>query len=149
MFAPPLAVNEYPHLPHWLSANGEILWGADFREHVKPYPHPAHLLAGHIEGCYDYLRRYGILMSLVQGAFDPLGQMLYREMQHLMGTALLTKGVWDIQRETVAEQFASTFVNHKASPLLRQVEERLQGQLNKSDCHQVIFLFEQFLRSLK
>ena len=149
MFAPPLSVNEFPHLPYWLRAKGAVLWGADFREQVRPYPQPAHLLAGHIEGCYDYLRRYGILMSLVQAAYDQIGHMIRREMQHLMGTALLTKEVWDIQRDTVAEQFASTFVDHEASSLLTQVEALHQAELDRSSCHQAIFLFERFLRSLK
>ena len=99
MFTPPLQINEMPHLPYWLAARGRCLWGADLRQAVRPFPRPDILLAGHIEGCFDYLRRYGILMNLVQGRYLQLAQLLRREMVCLMGTALLVAGVWDVSWE--------------------------------------------------
>ena len=151
MFAPPLAVNEFPHLPYWLRAKGSCLQGIDRRSEITPYQHPENLLACHIEGCFDYLRRYGVLMSLVGREYDSLAYLLLREMQHLLGTALLTVGVWDITRASVAEQHANAFPGHEAGRLYEEVGQvyRPDQPTTRERCHRIIFLFESFLRSLR
>ncbi len=144
LFAPPLEINEQPHLPYWLQHKGVVLMGTDLRAKIVPQTDPRMLLAGHIEGCMDYLRRYGVLMSLIQEKDDALAIMLGQEMKYLMGTALLTKGVWDIALETVADQFSDAFTGTR--PFL--VWQQVQSTAGK-DILETVWLFEQFLRALR
>ncbi|MCA9987516.1 MAG: hypothetical protein KDE59_24575 [Anaerolineales bacterium] len=154
MFTPPLQINEMPHLPYWLAARGRCLWGADLRHLVQPFPEPAMLLAGHVEGCFDYLRRYGILMSLVQERYAQLAQLLQQEMACLLGTALLVAGVWDVSWATVAGQFREAYPAQLANDwyeLAVAVEVAVDRpvQAQKEQTIRLVFYFEQFLKSLR
>ncbi|WP_420643759.1 hypothetical protein [Candidatus Leptofilum sp.] len=144
LFAPPLQVNEQPHLLYWLNHKGVVLAGKDLRSAVMPQTDPKILLAGHIEGCMDYLRRYGVLMSLIHGKDEALAAMLAQEVNYLMGTALLLHGIWDISLATVADQFAEAFAGTR--PL--QIQQQLQANVN-GDILETVWHFEQFLRSLR
>ncbi|MCB0007968.1 MAG: hypothetical protein KDE04_16000, partial [Anaerolineales bacterium] len=121
---------------------------------VQPFPEPAMLLAGHVEGCFDYLRRYGILMSLVQERYAQLAQLLQREMACLLGTALLVAGVWDVSWATVAGQFREAYPAQLANDwyeLAVAVEVAVDRpvQAQKEQTIRLVFYFEQFLKSLR
>ncbi len=110
IFAPPHQVNELPHLPYWLKHRGRVLAGQDLRPDV-PWPgfDPALLLAGHIEGCRDSFRRYALLPALSAGRYRQLIALVTAEARHLMATALLWRGYWDVSLESVPSQFRLTF----------------------------------------
>ena len=146
LFGPPLQVNERPHLLHWLKHKGTVIAGADLRDAVEPHADPHTLLAGHIEGCMDYLRRYGVLMSLIQEQDEALAAMLVLEMKHLMGTALLLHGIWDISLDTVADQFAEAFADTRPFHIWQQFQAKPTDDL---DILETVWAFEQFLRALR
>ena len=104
MFAPPLHVNEMTHMPYYLKHKGECLYGEDYRDQV-PLPDTQYLLISHIEGCYDYLRRYGILSMAINQNFKGLVSALEREILLLMATAVLTKGHWEVDKSSLADLF--------------------------------------------
>ena len=150
LFAPPLQINERPHLPYWLKHKGTVLAGIDLRQEVELTVEPHVLLAGHIEGCLDYLRRYGILTSFVHNNSAALVKMLTQEMQYLMATALLQYGVWDISLATVPAQFAEKFSDSLAWQLWQQYQQTLKTKdISVPEVIDFVWLFEQFLHSLR
>lgn len=139
LFAPPLQTSERPHLPYYLQHKGACLFGEDLRQEIKPAD-PNLLLQAHIEGCMDYLRRYGVLTLLMEEKPEKLIGLLHKEIKTLMATALLLYEVWDIHLSTVPEQFQPHF------PTAYQTWQALQ---KTDDILRVVWLFEQFLRQLR
>ena len=160
LFAPPLQVNERPHLPYWLKHKGAVLGGADWREEVRPATDPRVLLAGHVEGCMDYLRRYGILTTLMYEKHGELVAMLAQEMKYLMGTALLIHRVWDVSLATLPAQFAAAFPGSRPWHAWQQFQAQ-QAQwagtaggagssaIDNGSAIEAVWLFEGFLRALR
>lgn len=145
LFAPPLQVSERVHLPYWLHHKGHVLFGDDLRAVIQPVA-PTVALAGHLEGCLDYMRRYGILTLLMQDKHVELTNLLAQEMRYLMGTALLLYGEWDVALETLPEQFQSYFPNEYQ--LWVELDE-LKTAVSQQNTYRCVWLFEQFLRQLR
>ena len=152
LFAPPLQVNERTHLPYWLKYKGVVLAGVDLRHEVDLPTDPTLLLAGHIEGCMDYLRRYGILTALIHKENEALVSMLAREMRYLMGTALLIHDVWDVSLETLPVQFEAAFPDSKPMQIWQKFQLE-QDKFRQAAAPQLtiemVWLFEQFLHALR
>lgn len=151
IFVPPLQINEKPHLPYYLKYKGENLYGRNFYDEVT-LPDTTHLLASHIEGCYDYLRRYGILSFIIHQKFMQLGSLLDRESLLLMATAVLTKGYWEIDLSSIENLFFAIF----DAPGLVEVYARFKennayasGVANRATITGKVWLFETFLRELR
>ncbi len=143
MFVPPLHVNEMPHLPYYLKHKGECLYGEDYREQI-PLPDTQHLLDSHIEGCYDYLRRYGILSMSINQEFEKLVSLLEREILLLMATAVLTKkGHWEVDPPSLPELF---FTNFTTSGL---TEAYKKFKIDSVNFLEKVWYFEMFLRELR
>lgn len=151
MFAPPMQINEKPHLPYYLKYKGECLYGQDIRDQIS-LPDSQYLLMSHIEGCYDYLRRYGILFSLISQKYNALVKALEWEAQALMATAVLTKGLWEIEVATLEDLFFATFT---ASSLLetytpfKHLSFASPNTITQSEITEKVWLFESFLRELR
>ncbi len=151
LFAPPFVVNERPFLAHWLQHKGQVLWGDDCRHLIQPPVTPQRLLAGHLEGCRDSLRRYGILPALLRQKYADLLTMLELEMLRLMGTAVLLHDHWDIDTATLPALFAQLFPEENLSPIWPQFQEqrqRLQSEPSAAAYH-AVWLFETFARRLE
>lgn len=151
LFAPPLRVNERPHLPYWLQHRGEVLYGADMRSEIRPFSPATTLLSGHIEGCMDYLRRYGVMTSLISKEFERIWPMLNQEMYYLMATALLIYQVWDVSLPTLPALFWQHFPNKKIQTIWTQFQ-LLKPESQPADYHHAVMAvwwFEQFLRTLR
>ncbi len=151
MFAPPMQINEKPHLPYYLKYKGECLYGQDICDQVS-LPDPHFLLTSHIEGCYDYLRRYGILSSLISQKYKSLIEALDWEAKALMATAVLTKGIWEIDLAALEDLFFTTFT----SPSLLEVYTQFKNlsfaspdTIMQPEIAEKVWLFESFLRELK
>ena len=150
LFAPPLQINERPHLPYWLKHKGTVLSGIDLRAEIVPTVESRVLLAGHIEGCMDYLRRYGILTALIHDKGESLVNMLAQEMLYLMGTALLLYEVWDVSSKTVAAQFAERFPHSSPWQIWQRYQQEQEvGNVMPESVTGPVWLFEQFLYSLR
>ena len=150
LFAPPFVVNERPFLPHWLQHKGRVWLGEDVRHLVQPAA-PRRLLAGHLEGCRDSLRRYGILPALLRQKYADLLTMLEQEMLRLMGTAVLLHNQWDIDTGTLPALFAQFFPEENAPfiyPLLQDQRQRRENELAPAAYH-AVWLFETFVRRLE
>lgn len=155
IFAPPLQVNERPHLPYWLKHKGLVLYGRDLRQEVQPATEPRMLLAGHIGGCMDYLRRYGILTLLIEDRYSKLLQILEREMKYLMATALLIHNEWDVNLETIPEHFWRFFPDEHLKSTWQhfraQHAEIEIGHINDpaQAASDAVWLFETFLQQFR
>ena len=149
MFVPPLQVNERPLLPYWLQHRGEVLVGDDIRGEIRPFSPPHLLLAGHVEGCMDYMRRYGIMTAMIHKQHGPLIGMLEREMRYLMSTALLMHQVWDVSLLTLPALFASYCTQDAAMSLWSEIQMLPQETAVYDDAIQAAWLFEQFLQQLR
>ena len=150
LFAPPLQVNERPHLPYWLRHKGVVLYGRDVRDEVQPITDPRILLAGHVEGCLDYLRRYGVLTSLMHHKQEELIAMLAREMKYLMGTALLLYEVWDVSLETLPARFAELFPGSRPLHIWQRFQaQQAQRSETAAGAIDAVWSFEHFLRALR
>jgi hypothetical protein len=151
MFAPPMQINEKPHLPYYLKYKGECLYGQDIRDHVS-LPDTQYLLTSHIEGCYDYLRRYGILSSLISQQYNSLAGALEREAHALMATAVLTQGMWEIDLATLEDLFFTTFSSSSLLEIYTQFKTlsfASPDPIMQSEIAEKVWLFESFLRKLK
>ena len=152
LFGPPLQVNERTHLPYWLKYKGVVLAGVDLRHEVSLPTAPTLLLAGHIEGCMDYLRRYGILTSLIHNENEALVNMLAQEMKYLMGTALLLHAVWDVSLSTLPDQFEVVFPDSAPLKIWQKFkldQDKLRQEHAPQPTIEMIWLFEQFLHALR
>ncbi|MCA9979073.1 MAG: hypothetical protein KC413_25100 [Anaerolineales bacterium] len=151
LFAPPFVVNERPFLVHWLQHKGQVLGGDDCRHLIQPPATPRRLLAGHLEGCRDSLRRYGILPALLRQKYADLLTMLEQEMLRLMGTAVLLHNQWDIDTSTLPTLFAQLFPEENNQPIWPQLKEqrqRLKSEPSAAAYH-AVWLFETFVRRLE
>ncbi|MCB9422263.1 MAG: hypothetical protein H6667_20840 [Ardenticatenaceae bacterium] len=151
IFAPPFVVNERPFLPHWLQHKGRLWWGKDMRHLVQPTVEPRRMLAGHLEGCRDSLRRYGILPALLRQKYANLLTLLEQEMVRVMGTAVLLHNRWDIDVTTLPSLFVHLFPEEKANPLWPQLQaqrSRLVAEPQAAAYH-AVWLFETFIRRLE
>lgn len=143
MFVPPLHVNEMPHLPYYLKHKGECLYGQDYREQI-PLPDGHYLLDSHIEGCYDYLRRYGVLSMAIHQEFEKLVLLLDREILLLMATAVLAqKGQWEVDQSTVA----ALFFTHFTAPGLAEAYKKFKA--DSAEPLAKVWYFESFLQELR
>jgi hypothetical protein len=143
MFVPPLHVNEMPHLPYYLKHKGECLYGQDYREQI-PLPDRQYLLESHIEGCYDYLRRYGILSMAINQEFEKLVLLLDREILLLMATAVLAqKGHWEVNKSSLAGLFFTYFT----APGLAEAYKKFKADATEPLAK--VWYFESFLRELR
>ncbi|MCP4425830.1 MAG: hypothetical protein GY803_15160 [Chloroflexi bacterium] len=151
IFAPPFMVNERPHLPYFLNRKGMVLFGRDYRGVVQPTAVPGELLAGHIEGCMDSLRRYGILPALLREKYGELAAMLERETLHLMSTALLLHDQWDVSLDTLPELFWRYFPDERLKEIWRKLEKGLQqiDENASATAYHMVWLFERFLNRLE
>ncbi len=148
LFAPPFVVNERPFLPHWLQHKGWVWWGEDVRPLVKSDTAPRFLLAAHLEGCRDSLRRYGILPALLRQKYDKLWGMVQQEMLRLMGTAVLLHDEWDIELATLPDLFADLFPGVSCWPEINEQQQRLTNEPEAAAYH-TVWLFETFTRRLE
>ncbi len=151
MFAPPMQINEKPHLPYYLKYKGECLYGEDICNQIL-LPDTQYLLTSHIEGCYDYLRRYGILSSLISQKYTSLVKALEREAHMLMSTAVLTKGIWEIDLTTLEDLFFTTFTTSSLSEIYTQFKNMTFASpdtITPSEIAEKVWLFESFLRELR
>ena len=150
IFAPPLSVNEFPHLLYWLKHRGSLLFGDDIRHMLPAPPDATRLLAAHIEACTDTFRRYGILPQLIQGKSDRLPAMLTLEAKRLMATALLIHGEWDIDLHTVPARFLDVFTDPSLAEIWYQLDEMGTAvQASEDEAIEGTWLFEQFLNELE
>jgi hypothetical protein len=151
IFAPPFSVNERPHLPYFLQHKGAVLYGQDCRQAIQPTAVPSALLAGHIEGCRDSLRRYGILPALLCEKYEKVATMLEQEVLHLMSTALLLHDQWDIRAATLPETFSQYFPDEQLTGVWQQLREHQKGldENPAESAYHMVWLFEGFLRRLE
>lgn len=149
MFAPPLQVNERPHLPYWLQHRGQIWFGEDLRPDIRPFSPPHLLLAGHIEGCMDYLRRYGILTAMIHQQYAQLVGMLTREMCYLMATALLIHQVWDVSLATIPDLFAHYFADDALMDIWLELDAQPVETAVYDNAVHAAWLFEKSLQKLR
>ncbi len=151
IFAPPFSVNERPHLPYFLHHKGAVLFGRDCRQAIQPTADPGALLAGHIEGCMDSLRRYGILPALLREKYDKVATMLERETIHLMSTALLLHNQWDVSEATLPELFGHYFPDERLISIWQQLKQyRKENDENQAvTAYHMVWLFERFLYHLE
>ena len=145
LFAPPLQISERVHLPYYLHHHGHVLFGNDVRQAIQPVA-PQLALAGHLEGCLDYLRRYGILTLLMQDKYAELQGMLEHEMRYLMATALLLHGEWEVVFDTLPDQFHPYFpAEYETWAMVNDGSTAV----TKQSAYKSVWLFEQFLRQLR
>jgi hypothetical protein len=150
IFAPPLQINELPHLLPCLQQKGTTLWGEDLRQSIPPssYPRPA-LLHAHLEGCQDTMRRYAILPMMVEAQYASLIGIIEREMRYLMTTALLLHEVWDIEISAVPPLFHQHFPHQTAAwSAWEAVQSIAKQRADKNSAVCAIWQFEQFMRAL-
>lgn len=153
LFAPPMAVNEFPHLLFWLLHRGQVLYGKDVRPELPaPRVHP-YLLAAHVDACTDTLRRYGILPLLLSGHFPQLVEMLALEARRLMTTALLMQQQWDVSLETVPGLFLSSLPDPQLADLWQQLcalsQQAASQGASEEDAARAVWLFESFRARLE
>lgn len=151
IFAPPFSVNERPHLPYFLKHKGSVLFGQDWRGAIQPTTDPGVLLIGHIEGCMDSLRRYGILPALLQRKYDELAAMLRQELIYLMSTALLLHNQWDINLANLPDLFWQYFPDERLNEIWRQFGKSRQrmNEAPSESAYHMVWLFERFLYFLE
>ncbi|MCP5095968.1 MAG: hypothetical protein GY943_10480 [Chloroflexi bacterium] len=149
MFAPPLHVNERPLIPYWLKKHGQVLYGEDLRPLFKPALSPRMVLAGHIEGCMDYLRRYGILTAMIHDKYEKVWQMLTVEIRHLMATALLIHQIDVVSFETCPALFREQFQDESLNSIWNTLIALNESAIDYDTAVHAIWLFEQFLRGLR
>ena len=151
LFAPPFVVNERPFLPRWLQHKGQVWLGEDVRHLVQPMVAPRRLLAGHLEGCRDSLRRYGILPALLHQKYTDLLTMLEQEMLRLMGTAVLLHNQWDIDTGTLPALFAHLFPPENRPFIWPQLCDQRQQLADEpaAAAYQAVWLFETFVRRME
>jgi len=151
MFAPPLQINEKPHLPYYLKYRGECLYGRNLFDQV-PLPDTTHLLTSHIEGCYDYLRRYGTLSFIIHQKFAQLSTLLDQESLLLMATAVLTKGYWEIDLSSIENLFFANFDTPglvEAYTRFKENNTYASGTVTRAAVTGKVWMFETFLRELR
>lgn len=145
LFAPPFHINEHPHLLHYLKNKGQLLAGQEFRANLQPAYHPDQLLSNHLEACRDSMRRYGIMPHLLNQSYAPLLSLINQEAKHLMATALLRHGVWEINLDTIIKSFA-----HFYPGLISTVTDLSQTRPAQTEeaALDALFTFEGFLAKL-
>jgi len=160
-----LALPGLPLLPHYVSENlhlglalrhkGTVLYGLDLRAEIPVRKDFGVLLANHLEGCMMQQRAHCLLTWLQQRQYLLLIDQVDRQFRYLMGTALLAHDVWDIQMETLPEQFAQYFCDQpvmKTWGLFDHLRSTLYSD-NQPDHHaaafEAVWLLERFLGELK
>ena len=144
MFAPPLQINEKAFLPYWLKHKGIVLYGNTDLSLIPLPEEPGFILAAHIEGCMDYLRRYGVLTYLAKDKYEPLIYLLDQEISSLMTTAVLSIGQWDIDENLIETTFFEHFPDMKqAYTDFKNVSEHADYVIDK------VWEFEKFLHQLR
>lgn len=151
MFAPPLHINEKPHLPFYLRYRGVCLYGRNYCEEIL-LPDTTYLLKSHIEGCFDYLRRYGIVSSMINQKFHALVALLENETSLLIATAVLTKGQWEVDLAALSETFFAHFKEpaiHRAYTDFNSCTFAEDDEITATEMAEKVYLFESFLHQLK
>jgi len=155
LYLPPYMVLEHTHLAYFLKHKGAVLFGLDLRAEVPlPSDHRV-LLDNHLEACMGHLRPHGLLTRLANKDYLVLIDELDKQFRYLMSTALLAHGVWDIQIESLPDQFTHYFANEPATKTWRSFHA-LRSNLAAKDAEacraaafEAVWLFECFLRELK
>lgn len=148
-------INEHPHLPFYVKHKSALLYGRDLRDEVVPFTDPRVLLDNHIEGCQTNLRTLGICRWLLRGQHLVLIEELDKQMRYLMGTALLTRGEWEVDMESLPGRFGAAFADRPLQATWHGYAE-LAGSGGEADeatgrrrAFEAVWLFESFLRRLK
>ncbi len=151
----PNMVLEHTHLAYFLKHKGAVLFGLDLRAEV-PLPHdPRVLLDNHLEACMRHLRPHGLLTWLTNKDYLVLIDELDKQFRYLMSTALLAHGVWDVQIESLPDQFTHYFANEPATKTWRSFHALLSNlaandeEACRAGAFEAVWLFECFLRELK
>ncbi len=148
VFAPPFHINERPHLPFYLKDYGQLRAGAPIQEDILLPTYDHTLVQMHIGACRESFRRYAALPSLFHKQYDSLILQIQKEIIHLLATAVLTKGEWDISRETIINRFEAHFPNHHLATSIQTLQQIPNNSTSKEGAHRALFQFEKFLNEL-
>ncbi len=153
LFQLPDLVSEHLYLAYWLKHKGTVLYGSDLRDQISLPPNPKALLDLHIEACLHSVRTYHILQHLVNKEYSALIERLLQMTRSLMSTALLTRGHWDVQLETIPTQFDEVFADSQAQKIwadlldLEKVAAEDKRAARQS-AFEAAWLFECFIRRI-
>jgi hypothetical protein len=111
----------YPGFSYWLRHEGRVLWGRDLRPSIPLPPDPRRLLRAHLLASITWVRNHTILRYLERRCYTLLIEELGEHTRHLAATALLVRGLWRVQPDTVFTLLGSSFDD----PSLRKLSSAL------------------------
>lgn len=154
LFQPPESVNEQTSLPYYLKYKGALLAGRDVRDEVVLPRDARAVLDHHLEACAVYLRAHGVLRWLAKREYRLLFEQLDRHLRSLMATALLTRGQWEVEAETVPELFRLAFADEELKRIweefgrLRREPAAEDEDACRRSALEAAWLFESFIERL-
>lgn len=152
LYAWPYFVNERPHLPYLLRHKADLLYGSDIREEIPAPGDPRLALMQHVEACKLYVRSQGVVKWLSQHEYMLLIRELDNHFRYLMATALLMFNHWDVEFESLPEQFSSYFANHPATETWQHFHALARTAAGQEDQRatalEAAWLFERFLQQV-
>jgi hypothetical protein len=112
---------------------GVLLWGEDL-DRDKPRALDLRcILTAQLELFTHYGRNHVVLERLTMEDYLKLGIMLQRRVDQVLAAALISKGVWQFDRQNVRESFSAMF---KDVPLLVFLDRLGQFVFRSEDCRQ-------------
>lgn len=158
IFTLPLEVNEHPHLPFYVRHKGVVLFGHDIRGEVEPHADARVLLDNHIEGCMTNFRTLGIMSWLHRRQYLRLVGELDKQLRYLMATALLVRGEWEVEFDSLPQRFDARFADARLKATWQDYADlraRAEGAgesdeaAQRASAFEAVWLFESFMRRLK
>ncbi len=151
--APPLGLDEQPHLAHCVKFRSALLHGVDCRPEVPLPADPGLFLRAHIRACRRFFRSHAILALLVRRRYQTLVEEIAGEARRLMSIALAGDEGWKVDLAEVPACFAARYGSGEAGDAMA-VWERLAAleagaaAVSREQAEEAGWLFERFLALL-
>jgi hypothetical protein len=149
--APPLGIDEQPHLAHCVKFRSALLHGADCRPEVPLPADPGLFLRAHIRACRRFFRSHAILALLVRRRHQALVEEIAAESRRLMSIALAGDQGWEVDLDGVPACFAARYGIGEAMAVWERlaVLEAGAAEASREQAEEAGWLFERFLTLLE
>lgn len=143
----PIMTDTYAISAFWLRYTSEVLYGEDVREAIPVRAWTRQDAARPIIVAMDVGRQNLVLMPVVNRNYEQLGYSITAIVVLSMLAALLTRGEWWVEPESIVNRFRDAF------PSIRETIDRLDEALEPDvfgdeEAYHLVFIFDSFLRRM-
>ena len=146
VFGWPNPLEEKPLLAYRVKFGGQAIYGRDIRGEIAVPDKPALLLEPQVQRCKQFIRNW-MLDQFRRKNYAGIIKEMNRQTKYLMAIALLARGEWDVEAESIPDRFESLMKDSETKQRWLDINSLPLAE-SRETAAEAVWLFEKVLISI-